>query len=149
MALIHSRNSEAHHLAEVCCSQRHYDVSNPGGPVLVCGRGEDDSAAAAMPLLRIIGAWRGGTGPANNLTELQAHLAVGGLLGYHTSELRGLHKTWHEAGEAQPFERDIAAAMAAVPPHVAHRIKTQMCGHYVIPRSPQLASQGSAIYKRE
>jgi len=114
------------------------------GPLLITSHGHEEEAIAAMPLLRAIGAWRTtkpDQGAESSLTELQAHLALGGLLGYHSMELHGLHKTWaptpprgsRSGGQVESttavdstFHADLEAAMTAVPRHVECRISAEL-----------------------
>ena len=70
-------------------------------------------AAAAPPLLRRIGAWDAEPGPAADVSELQAHIALGAILGYRLEDLRGQAKSL--GGEAH-FVEDCRAAFAQLPP---------------------------------
>ena len=69
-------------------------------------------AAAAQPLLRRIGAWDEHSGPVAEVSELQAHIALGAILGYPLEDLRGQSKSM--GGQAH-FVEDCRAAFAQLP----------------------------------
>jgi len=100
LALLHSRRGVAHSNAQTCLAQMWHGGDDEGGdaPVLVALPKHHPSAMAAIPLLRQIGAWRASppgtmreSQAHSELSDLQAHIALGALLGYGYGDLKGLH----------------------------------------------------------
>eukprot|EP00667_Euglena_gracilis_P019430 EG_transcript_20830 len=91
-----------------------------GNAVLVCTPDHAARAEAAAPLLCRVGAWgRDGPDPLPPVSEVQAHLALGALLGYPLEDLRGMHRSFDRA--KQSFELDWPAAAALLPRSVAQQ----------------------------